>query len=98
MFPILCLTHIACLFSSALLAHSAFAADRVTILYDAFGANPAHTRDWGFSAQVLLLQFPDALAKKMAETMSRKPARPIIATAYGIGLAVPGSVDPSGIM
>src|SRR5258708_9513064 len=28
------------------------AADRVTILYDAFGANQALTRDWGFSALV----------------------------------------------
>jgi 7,8-dihydropterin-6-yl-methyl-4-(beta-D-ribofuranosyl)aminobenzene 5'-phosphate synthase len=36
----------------ALLGRSAFAADRVTILYDAFGSNQALTRDWGFSALV----------------------------------------------
>jgi 7,8-dihydropterin-6-yl-methyl-4-(beta-D-ribofuranosyl)aminobenzene 5'-phosphate synthase len=39
-------------FCFALLARSAFAADRVTILYDAFGSNQALTRDWGFSALV----------------------------------------------
>jgi 7,8-dihydropterin-6-yl-methyl-4-(beta-D-ribofuranosyl)aminobenzene 5'-phosphate synthase len=43
---------IARFFCFVLLAHSAFAADRVTILYDAFSANPALTRDWGFSALV----------------------------------------------
>jgi 7,8-dihydropterin-6-yl-methyl-4-(beta-D-ribofuranosyl)aminobenzene 5'-phosphate synthase len=31
---------------------SAFAADRITILYDAFGNNQPLTRDWGFSALV----------------------------------------------
>jgi 7,8-dihydropterin-6-yl-methyl-4-(beta-D-ribofuranosyl)aminobenzene 5'-phosphate synthase len=52
MFPVLRLTRIVCFFCFALLARSAFAADRVTILYDAFSANPALTRDWGFSALV----------------------------------------------
>ena len=41
-----------CCLGFALLARPAFAADRVTILYDAFGSNPALTRDWGFSALV----------------------------------------------
>jgi len=52
MFPILRLTRIACFFWFALSARSAFSADRVTILYDAFGANPTLTRDWGFSALI----------------------------------------------
>jgi 7,8-dihydropterin-6-yl-methyl-4-(beta-D-ribofuranosyl)aminobenzene 5'-phosphate synthase len=42
----------ACFCCLALLGRSAFAADRVTILYDAFGSNQALTRDWGFSALV----------------------------------------------
>jgi 7,8-dihydropterin-6-yl-methyl-4-(beta-D-ribofuranosyl)aminobenzene 5'-phosphate synthase len=52
MISVLRLTRIACFFCFALVASSAFAADHVTILYDAFGANPALTRDWGFSALV----------------------------------------------
>jgi len=51
-FPILRLARIACFFCLALLARSAFSANRVTILYDAFGANPTLTRDWGFSALI----------------------------------------------
>jgi 7,8-dihydropterin-6-yl-methyl-4-(beta-D-ribofuranosyl)aminobenzene 5'-phosphate synthase len=43
---------LACFLSLALLAESAFAADRVTILYDAFSDNRQLTRDWGFSALV----------------------------------------------
>jgi 7,8-dihydropterin-6-yl-methyl-4-(beta-D-ribofuranosyl)aminobenzene 5'-phosphate synthase len=50
--PVLRLARFACLFCFAFLARSAFAADRVTILYDAFGDNPKITRDWGFSALV----------------------------------------------
>jgi 7,8-dihydropterin-6-yl-methyl-4-(beta-D-ribofuranosyl)aminobenzene 5'-phosphate synthase len=52
MHPILRLVRFICCFCVALLARSAFAADRVTILYDAFSADPALTRDWGFSALV----------------------------------------------
>ena len=37
---------------SLILMRPVFAADRVTILYDAFSANPQLTRDWGFSALV----------------------------------------------
>jgi 7,8-dihydropterin-6-yl-methyl-4-(beta-D-ribofuranosyl)aminobenzene 5'-phosphate synthase len=39
-------------FSVLLVPAGLQAADRVTILYDAFGANQALTRDWGFSALV----------------------------------------------
>jgi 7,8-dihydropterin-6-yl-methyl-4-(beta-D-ribofuranosyl)aminobenzene 5'-phosphate synthase len=49
---LLSLARFVCCFCVALLARSAFAADRVTILYDAFGANQTLTRDWGFSALV----------------------------------------------
>jgi 7,8-dihydropterin-6-yl-methyl-4-(beta-D-ribofuranosyl)aminobenzene 5'-phosphate synthase len=52
MFRILRLTGLACFFCFVLFARSASAVDRITILYDAFGANPALTRDWGFSALV----------------------------------------------
>jgi 7,8-dihydropterin-6-yl-methyl-4-(beta-D-ribofuranosyl)aminobenzene 5'-phosphate synthase len=52
MHPLLRLVRFVCCFGFALLARPAFAADRVTILYDAFGSNPALTRDWGFSALV----------------------------------------------
>ncbi len=50
--PLLRLARFAFFFCFALLARSAFAADRVTILYDAFASNQALTRDWGFSALV----------------------------------------------
>jgi 7,8-dihydropterin-6-yl-methyl-4-(beta-D-ribofuranosyl)aminobenzene 5'-phosphate synthase len=50
--PVLRLARFACFFCLAFLARTAFAADRVTILYDAFGDNPKLTRDWGFSALV----------------------------------------------
>jgi 7,8-dihydropterin-6-yl-methyl-4-(beta-D-ribofuranosyl)aminobenzene 5'-phosphate synthase len=50
--PVLRLARFACFFCFAFLARSAFPADRVTILYDAFGDNPKLTRDWGFSALV----------------------------------------------
>jgi len=43
---------LAAVFSVLLLPAALQAADRVTILYDAFGANQALTRDWGFSALV----------------------------------------------
>jgi 7,8-dihydropterin-6-yl-methyl-4-(beta-D-ribofuranosyl)aminobenzene 5'-phosphate synthase len=49
---LLSLARFVCCFCVALLARSAFAADRVTILYDAFGGNQTLTRDWGFSAFV----------------------------------------------
>jgi 7,8-dihydropterin-6-yl-methyl-4-(beta-D-ribofuranosyl)aminobenzene 5'-phosphate synthase len=52
MFPTLRVIRVVCFFCLALLARSAFAADRVTILYDSFGTNPALTRDLGFSALV----------------------------------------------
>ncbi len=52
MHPVLRLARFVCCLCVALLARSAFAADRVTILYDAFGVNQALTRDWGFSALV----------------------------------------------
>jgi len=50
--PVLRLARFACFFCFAFLARPAFAADRVTILYDAFGGNQTLTRDWGFSALV----------------------------------------------
>jgi 7,8-dihydropterin-6-yl-methyl-4-(beta-D-ribofuranosyl)aminobenzene 5'-phosphate synthase len=46
------LAHLACIFCLLFFARAAYAADRVTILYDAFGDNPQLTRDWGFSALV----------------------------------------------
>ncbi len=52
MHPILRLVRFVCCFCVALLARPASAADRVTILYDAFGGNQTLTRDWGFSALV----------------------------------------------
>ncbi len=52
MHPVLRVARFVCYFCVALFARSAFAADRVTILYDAFGVNQALTRDWGFSALV----------------------------------------------
>jgi 7,8-dihydropterin-6-yl-methyl-4-(beta-D-ribofuranosyl)aminobenzene 5'-phosphate synthase len=50
--PVLRLARLACFLCFAFLARSTFGADRVTILYDAFGDNPKLTRDWGFSALV----------------------------------------------
>ena len=50
--PVLRLARFVWYLCVALLGRSAFAADRVTILYDAFGSNQALTRDWGFSALV----------------------------------------------
>ena len=50
--PVLRVARFAFFFCFALLTRSAFAADRVTILYDAFSSNLALTRDWGFSALV----------------------------------------------
>lgn len=52
MHPLFRFTRFVCFFCFVLLARPAFAADRVTILYDAFGENPLLTRDWGFSALV----------------------------------------------
>jgi len=46
------LANLACIFFLLFFARPAYAADRVTILYDAFGDNPRLTRDWGFSALV----------------------------------------------
>lgn len=46
------LTRFMWFFCFALFALPAFAGDRVTILYDAFGDNEQLTRDWGFSALV----------------------------------------------
>jgi 7,8-dihydropterin-6-yl-methyl-4-(beta-D-ribofuranosyl)aminobenzene 5'-phosphate synthase len=52
MHSLLRLSRFGCFFCFVLFARSAFAADRVTILYDAFGDNQQLTRDWGFSALV----------------------------------------------
>ena len=43
---------VSCILAFTFLVQPAGASDRVTILYDAFGNNPALTRDWGFSALV----------------------------------------------
>jgi 7,8-dihydropterin-6-yl-methyl-4-(beta-D-ribofuranosyl)aminobenzene 5'-phosphate synthase len=50
--PVLRLARLALFFCFALLSRSVFAADRVTILYDAFGDTPKLAHDWGFSALV----------------------------------------------
>jgi 7,8-dihydropterin-6-yl-methyl-4-(beta-D-ribofuranosyl)aminobenzene 5'-phosphate synthase len=50
--PFLRLLFLACFLCCALFARPASAADRVTILYDAFGDDQQLTRDWGFSALV----------------------------------------------
>jgi 7,8-dihydropterin-6-yl-methyl-4-(beta-D-ribofuranosyl)aminobenzene 5'-phosphate synthase len=50
--PFLRLSVLACFLCLAFFGRSAVAADRVTILYDAFGDNQQLTRDWGFSALV----------------------------------------------
>ncbi len=52
MTPIRIFRRLAAVFSVLLLPAALQAADRVTILYDAFGSNQALTRDWGFSALV----------------------------------------------
>jgi 7,8-dihydropterin-6-yl-methyl-4-(beta-D-ribofuranosyl)aminobenzene 5'-phosphate synthase len=52
MHSLLRLSRFGCFFCFVLFARSAFAGDRVTILYDAFGDNQQLTRDWGFSALV----------------------------------------------
>ena len=49
--PFLRLLFLACFLCLAFFARPASAADRVTILYDAFGDNQQLTRDWGLGIE-----------------------------------------------